>query len=137
MRTLIIFIGLLTAWIIFNANTQITIDAWVAPPSYDTLKNPFINDIKAIAEGKKIYESTCWSCHGITGKGDGPAAAAINPKPADHTSDKLLSESDGALLWKITKGRGQMPAYEQMFSKQQRWKLVCYIRELGKNNAAK
>lgn len=137
MRTIIVISVLLTGWIIFTGNKQSGNEQWVVPPSYDTLRNPYTNDVKAIAEGKKIYESTCWSCHGIKGKGDGPAAATMSPKPADHTSDKLLNETDGALLYKITKGRGQMPAYEQLFSKQQRWKLVCYIRELGKNNAPK
>ena len=132
MKTLSIIIALFTGWIIFNGNKQAGNDEWVAPVSFDTLTNPFLNNAKAIAEGKKIYESTCWSCHGYSGKGNGPAAVGLTTKPADHTSNKLLKETDGALLWKITKGRGQMPAYEQLFSKQQRWKLVCYIRELGK-----
>lgn len=34
-----------------------------------------------IATGKKQYETVCASCHGNDGKGDGVAAAALNPKP--------------------------------------------------------
>ncbi len=137
MHTLRVILISIALWVVFNSHSQTTQTVWKAPASYDTLRNPFTNNPKAIAEGKKIYESTCWTCHGLSGKGDGPAAASMNPKPADHTSGKLMNESDGALLWKITKGRGAMPAYEQMFSKQQRWKLVSYIRELGKNQTEK
>jgi mono/diheme cytochrome c family protein len=34
-----------------------------------------------MAEAKTIYEQRCVACHGATGKGDGPGAAALDPKP--------------------------------------------------------
>ncbi len=41
-----------------------------------------------LANGKKIFESTCASCHGIEGKGDGAASELLNPKPRNfHSSD--------------------------------------------------
>lgn len=123
----LLFLGLL----LFNSNNTSNAE-WTAPPWTDTLKNPFADNVKAIAEGKKIYENACWTCHGINGKGDGPAAKTINPKPADHTSEKVLKQSDGALFWKITKGNGLMAGYEKIYSKQQRWKIVSYLRKLKK-----
>jgi mono/diheme cytochrome c family protein len=36
---------------------------------------------QAVARGKDIYAIRCSPCHGEGGAGDGPAAAAINPKP--------------------------------------------------------
>lgn len=35
----------------------------------------------AHAEAKQLFESLCFTCHGLTGHGDGPGAAAIDPKP--------------------------------------------------------
>ncbi|MBM4063819.1 MAG: cytochrome c [Planctomycetes bacterium] len=32
-------------------------------------------------EAKELFQSLCSTCHGTTGHGDGPGAAAINPKP--------------------------------------------------------
>jgi len=34
-----------------------------------------------IAKGKSLFDVNCASCHGSKGFGDGPAAAALNPKP--------------------------------------------------------
>jgi mono/diheme cytochrome c family protein len=33
-----------------------------------------------------IYKEYCAQCHGVTGKGDGPAAAGLEPKPAVHAN---------------------------------------------------
>jgi len=35
----------------------------------------------AVSEADQIYKSRCVLCHGATGKGDGAASAALNPKP--------------------------------------------------------
>lgn len=37
-------------------------------------------------EAQEIFKSRCVTCHGETGKGDGPGSAALNPKPRDYTS---------------------------------------------------
>ena len=34
-----------------------------------------------VAKGKQLFTTTCISCHGPEGKGDGVAGAALNPKP--------------------------------------------------------
>jgi mono/diheme cytochrome c family protein len=39
-----------------------------------------------IAKGKSLFALNCASCHGTSGQGNGPAAAALNPKPRDFTS---------------------------------------------------
>jgi mono/diheme cytochrome c family protein len=62
------------------------------------------------------------------GKGNGIAAAALNPKPADHTSAALQKESDEALYWKMTEAHTPMPSYNQALTDTQRWMLVNYIR---------
>jgi len=63
---------------------------------------------------------------------DGPAAAALPPpKPADWTSAKVASESDGELFWKISNGRGAMPPWKHL-PDNDRWDIVNYIRTLQK-----
>lgn len=45
--------------------------------------------------GKTLYKEYCAQCHGFTGKGDGPAASGLEPKPAIHANmpfDKLPME---------------------------------------------
>ncbi len=38
--------------------------------------------------GKQVWDTHCTSCHGAEGKGDGPAAAALDPKPTDLTGPR-------------------------------------------------
>ena len=40
----------------------------------------------SVGRGKVIYKEYCMQCHGATGKGDGPAAANLEPKPAIHAN---------------------------------------------------
>jgi mono/diheme cytochrome c family protein len=90
------------------------------------------NTVKGIGNAKKTVETNCVTCHGASGKGDGPAAAALPPpKPADWTSAKVQSESDAILFCKISEGRGAMPPWKHLPEKD-RWEVVNYIRTLKK-----
>ena len=105
---------------------------WIAPSSANKLTNP-LNDIaKASREGKSIFNAQCFTCHGTDGKGDGPVAVSLHPKPANLTSDRVQQQSDGAIYWKITNGNSPMPSFKNALSAKQRWELVDYIRQLAK-----
>ncbi|MDH4261048.1 MAG: cytochrome c [Gammaproteobacteria bacterium] len=45
--------------------------------------------------GATVYKAYCAACHGATGKGDGAAAAALNPKPADFSSGIFKYDANG------------------------------------------
>jgi mono/diheme cytochrome c family protein len=109
-------------------------EPWVAPTEAAAKKNPFAGQAAAAAAGKQIFTTTCAPCHGTTGRGDGPAAAALNPRPANYTTSAISGESDGSLFWKLSEGRGAMVAFKSSLSEKQRWELITYIRTLqGKN----
>jgi mono/diheme cytochrome c family protein len=110
---------------------------WVVPKEADNVKNPLAGNAGAIADGKALYVANCGPCHGDKGKGDGLAAPGLNPKPADHTSVAVQNETDGSLFWKLSEGRAPMPAYKKVFSEQQRWALINYIRSLAKGSKKK
>ena len=46
------------------------------------------------AAGKPVYEANCASCHGTSGKGDGPVGKALNPPPRDFTVGDFKFDSD-------------------------------------------
>ena len=103
---------------------------WEAPAAEKGKKNPVPGGAKTLEAGKKLAQINCVTCHGPDGKGTGPAAAALNPKPADWTSKKIQDESDGELFWKISNGRGAMPAWKATLSENERWTMVHYVRSL-------
>src|SRR5438445_1131230 len=60
---------------------------------------------QSAAEGKKLYEQYCSTCHGEKGKGDGVAAQGLPAKPADHTNGAVMNQlSDQFLTTIISKG---------------------------------
>jgi mono/diheme cytochrome c family protein len=128
---------LLSICLIGALPTNAQIPDWVAPKDAQAVKNPMTSTAPLLADAKVLYTSNCGPCHGEKGKGDGPAAQGLSPKPADHTSAVVQSESDGSLFWKLSEGHNPMPAYKKVFTEQQRWALVLYIRTLAKNTRKK
>jgi mono/diheme cytochrome c family protein len=88
--------------------------------------------------GKAKYEANCVGCHGASGKGDGAAAAALNPKPQDHTDGKVMNALTDKYLFDIIKDGGAaikkapfMPASSKKLSDQEISDVVAYIRSLA------
>ncbi len=81
------------------------------------------------------YSSLCTTCHGANGKGDGPAAAALNPKPRDFADCKTMAKIADKTLFKTIQGGGQavglspmMPPWSGSLTEPQIHQLVKYIR---------
>jgi mono/diheme cytochrome c family protein len=47
------------------------------------------------AAGAKVFKMYCETCHGAAGKGDGVAAAALNPKPANFAAGAFKYDVNG------------------------------------------
>ncbi|HEU5366564.1 MAG TPA: c-type cytochrome [Hanamia sp.] len=108
--------------------------SWTVPKAAVSVQDPLPKDAASINNGHTLYKTYCSPCHGDKGKGDGPASASLNPKPADHTSEMVQAESDGTLFYKISEGHVHtaMPPFKAVLSADQRWALVNYIRTLSK-----
>lgn len=103
---------------------------WKAPQKADTVQNPYEVNEALLSLGTSTFKSNCVTCHGTQGKGNGPAAIALNPRPANLQSKIVQKESEGTLFWKISTGRNGMPSWESSLSKKQRWAVVLYIESL-------
>ena len=103
-------------------------EEWEAPVRAARIGNPVVADQRSIAAGKAIYRGQCVACHGNMGKGNGPAAVALERRPSDLSMPMMREHSDGALFWKITEGRRPMPSFEKLLTDHERWQVVNYIR---------
>jgi mono/diheme cytochrome c family protein len=102
---------------------------WPVPEEARKMKNPVPRTAAALAAAKAIFNDQCVSCHGETGKGDGPDAMMYDPQPADLSDAHMMSEmTDGEIFYKITEGRKPMPSFKTKFTDEQRWQLVHYVR---------
>jgi len=102
---------------------------WSAPPEAAKRANPIPRDQESIARGKELFQTHCAVCHGPEGRGDGPAAARLNPKPPNLV--KMFGHhTDGDIAWKIENGRGAMPAWKGKLKQMEIWNLTNFIQAL-------
>jgi mono/diheme cytochrome c family protein len=93
--------------------------------------------------GKEKYMENmrCSACHGESGKGDGPAAVALNPKPRNYTDCSVMGIKSDAELFKVIKQGGQgkdvepklsplMVAFETQLNDKEIWDIVAFIRSI-------
>ena len=79
-----------------------------------------------------MYQKNCVVCHGAQGRGDGPAALTLNPRPV-NLQLHVPQHPDGFLLYWIAEGvQGtQMPSWKDKLTETQRWQIVRYLHELA------
>lgn len=83
--------------------------------------------------GDQLFQAQCASCHGGEGRGDGPAAAALNPTPTDfHDLARRNQRSLLSYYNTITLGvpGTAMPSFSQL-SEAERWALVFHVGKLA------
>src|SRR4030095_508246 len=92
-----------------------------------------------VAAGKAKFEQNCAVCHGTSGKGDGPGAAALNPKPRDYTNAAYMKTRSDDQLRKVIKEGGAasgfsavMPPWGGTLSDQDITNVIAYIRTFSK-----
>lgn len=108
------------------------------PPATD-----FTTD--AVARGRVVYERlACTSCHGDTGRGDGPAGAALKDtsgrpvRPYDLTTGRPKRGSapeDVFLAVRAGIEGTPMPGFEGAVSDGDTWDLVHYVQSLSRDSA--
>jgi mono/diheme cytochrome c family protein len=100
-----------------------------APTEARAVRNPVASTAESLDRGRTIYLQSCAACHGITGKGDGAAAAAIRPALPDLTVH-VGQHTEGELWWFITNGIDgrPMPAWRDVLTEDERWDVVNYLR---------
>lgn len=89
-------------------------------------------------DAKAVFTKLCAACHGPAGAGDGPAAAALKPRPASFTDAQFqASRTDAQLTASITGGKPPMPPFGKQLTAEQIRALVAYVRALGKQAKAR
>jgi len=81
-----------------------------------------------------LYKTSCAQCHGATGEADTPAGKAFNARPL--TSPEVLEMSDAEMLALTKKGKGKMPAWEEVLTDDQLKDVIAYIHTLQKSKSA-
>lgn len=86
-----------------------------------------------MARGKAVYERHCQSCHGVTGYGDGPAAASLRVPPANFHRFRSFLKSDEELLRTIEHGVvfSPMHSWRGELTDGEMQDVVAYIRLLS------
>lgn len=80
--------------------------------------------------GADIFARNCAGCHGDQGRGDGPAAAALLPPPADLTMRVLSAEQLNSVMINGVYGSA-MPAWRDLPPKEMS-AVKQYVLELGR-----
>ncbi len=128
---LILFIGLNYHIYAKSSASNKSKQQWVAPKEAAQLKSPVPATKQVLEEGKKIYLQQCATCHGKSGKGDGPAGKYLGKRPVNFTSPSFQKQSDGEIFWKINHGNSPMPSFKQILDQKQIWEVVKYLRTFG------
>jgi mono/diheme cytochrome c family protein len=125
----------------------VTVVGWVlsAQNAAAGQNSPFVE------KGHKLFDRYCATCHGTTGKGEGPVAAALKVAPPDLTAIQRAGEKfpfshvqtkiDGER--EVTShGTSQMPVWGTIFKRtngelQRHADVYCLIRYIASIQRAK
>lgn len=100
------------------------------------LKNPLPYSQEIIDKGKAIYEGkgTCFTCHGLTGRGNGPGAVNLDPAPRNFLHRGMWRHrTEGEIFWVIKNGSPGtgMIAFGGLLSDEEIWTVMQYEKSFA------
>ena len=103
-------------------------------PDAARIKNPVAATEESIADGKRLYQRHCASCHGSNGEG-GPGNDLIPAAPDLTDKEWKHGGSDGEIFSAIKNGIPpdlNMVPFGDQLKDQEIWSVVNYLRSLAK-----
>ena len=92
----------------------------------------------SLKRGSELFARNCASCHGVTGRGDGPAGAALEPKPANFMdSERMSGISPFQAFNTIRLGVPGTAMAPFALSESETWDLAFYVSSLRAAEASK
>jgi len=82
------------------------------PPLLNTQLDPSERS-RYLRRGEQVYQRHCSGCHGVSGKGDGPAAASLLPAPRDLSTARFSDLALSRILWSGVSGSA-MPDWHEL-----------------------
>lgn len=113
---------------------------WLFAQAPGALASDTASGADAKAQAAAIWESRCVACHGTDGRGDGPGAAALKPRPINfHMRNWQKAVTNDQIAKAIVEGGGAVGLSDQMAANPDLEDepgivkaLVAHVRELGK-----
>jgi mono/diheme cytochrome c family protein len=126
-----------SAWIFFGL-LVLLISGFVAYRLLKTTPSPPPAQIAGdplLVEGRELYLARCVSCHGSSGKGDGPIAHGLaGPPPGNLTDDQWKhGDQPGQVLKVLSAGVKDtaMPGFAGIFKPHELRALAAYVYHLA------
>ena len=99
------------------------------------VKNPLAPITKEqTVEAARLFNINCAVCHGAKAEANGPLAAKVGGVKNIITASP--GYSDGRLFFVMNYGQNNMGSYASQLTREQRWRIVQYIRTLEPKSAA-
>jgi mono/diheme cytochrome c family protein len=99
-------------------------------------QNPTPDTPETRLAGKAVFQARCAVCHGPQGRGDGPAAFTLTPRPVNLQVHVPL-HAPGEIEYWISEGVPStgMPPWKTQLSETERWQVVRYLQALAARTA--
>ena len=93
----------------------------------------------SLENGRILYMNNCKVCHGIEGKGDGPIAEQLNPKPAvladpQLTGNEFSKPYDNFQIINVGIANTAMVGWADQFSEKELWDVTYFVRTFSNEN---
>ncbi len=110
----------------------------VIPIEAEDRKNPLPASEQVIQQGKEIYAQSCALCHGTDGHSRTDLGRGMYPPAMDLTSPHAQHWTDAELFWIVQNGvrLTGMPSWKRTISESDTWKLVHFVHNLPRLDAA-